>query len=439
MVSYSIKIKTISKCLNQTIKVYQNAVNYLIDIVCFQFDEIKNLSSKDAMMFIENLIHSTKNNLAKYPKFDNQFYKFPAYFRRSAISDAIGIVSAYKSQIENWEANGCNGKKPFLKRHQNIMPCFYNKGMFKQENGKFFIKIFRNNDYVWLEINLRKTDVDYINKNFGGLQNASSPTLEKVNHGYRLRFGFKPQKSTKQFVKDKDVEIAIGVDLGINTDATCSVVTKTGTVTGSKFINSPVEKDRLYTTLNRIKKCQRNGNKTPRRLWRFVNNYNTAIAKHTAHELVKYAISENADVIVFENLTNLRGSAHGRSKQKISIWRKKEIQRRTEELAARHGIRVAYICPYNTSKLAFDGSGEVLRGKAAGFTTNELCKFPNGKIYNCDLSASKNIAARYFIRAILKPLSEKKRLLIEAKVPEISKRTNCSLSSQIKLVAAMAS
>ena len=91
---------------------------------------------------MESLIHSTKNNLAKYPKFDNQFYKFPAYFRRSAISDAIGIVSAYKSQIENWEASGCNGKKPFLKRHQNVMPCFYNKGMFKQENGKFFIKIF---------------------------------------------------------------------------------------------------------------------------------------------------------------------------------------------------------------------------------------------------------------------------------------------------------
>ena len=117
MVSYSIKIKTISKCLNQTIKVYQNAVNYLLDIVCIQFDEIENLSSKDAMMFIESLIHSTKNNLAKYPKFDNQFYKFPAYFRRSAISDAIGIVSAYKSQIENWEAGGCIGKKPFLKRH----------------------------------------------------------------------------------------------------------------------------------------------------------------------------------------------------------------------------------------------------------------------------------------------------------------------------------
>jgi hypothetical protein len=50
------------------------------------------------------------------------------------------------------------------------------------------------------------------------------------------------------------------------------------------------------------------------------------------------------------------------------------------------------------SNLAYDGSGVVLRGKDAGFSTYELCKFGNGKIYNCDLSASYNIGASYFIR-----------------------------------------
>ena len=58
-----------------------------------------------------------------------------------------------------------------------------------------------------------------------------------------------------KFKKDKEVETVIGVDLGINTDAACSVVHKDGTVTGQRFINHPVEKDRMHGLLNTIKKC----------------------------------------------------------------------------------------------------------------------------------------------------------------------------------------
>jgi hypothetical protein len=66
-----------------------------------------------------------------------------------------------------------------------------------------------------------------------------------------------------------------------------------------------------------------------------------------------------------------------------------------------------------------------------------LCEFSNGKIYNCDLSASYNIGARYFIREILKSLSERARLLIEAKVPHCSKRSTCTLSDLLSLNAVL--
>ncbi|MGN0005305.1 MAG: hypothetical protein ACI37Z_04985 [Candidatus Gastranaerophilaceae bacterium] len=46
-----------------------------------------------------------------------------------------------------------------------------------------------------------------------------------------------------------------------------------------------------------------------------------------------------------------------------------------------------------TSKLAYDGTGRVLRGKYGNHNTYELCTFITGKIYNCDLSASYNIGA----------------------------------------------
>jgi len=47
---------------------------------------------------------------------------------------------------------------------------------------------------------------------------------------------------------------------------------------------------------------------------------------------------------------------------------------------------------------AYDGSGLVTRSDR-----KDIAKFTTGKIYHADLSASYNIANRYFIRAILKP------------------------------------
>ncbi len=58
----------------------------------------------------------------------------------------------------------------------------------------------------------------------------------------------------------------------------------------------------------------------------------------------------------------------------------------------------------------------------------------NGKV-RCDLSASYNIGARYFIREILKSLDENSRLLIEAKVPQCSKRSTCTFSTLVNLNA----
>ena len=165
------------------------------------------------------------------------------------------------------------------------------------------------------------------------------------------------------------------------------------------------------------------------------NNYNEAIAVETAVEIVRFAMESKASVIVFEHL-NMKKKKRG-NKQKLSLWRKRDIQHRVEALAARNGIRVSYICAVNTSRLAFDGSGKVIRGKDAGFNTYELCKFTTGKVYNCDLSASKNIGARFFIRVLLKSLSAKEELLVLAKVPELNRRTSCCLATLINAYAVL--
>jgi hypothetical protein len=55
------------------------------------------------------------------------------------------------------------------------------------------------------------------------------------------------------------------------------------------------------------------------------------------------------------------------------------------------------IPPRGTSSWAYDGSGRVKRGK---FNYGR-CEFASGKEYDCDLSASYNIAARFFARRTL--------------------------------------
>ena len=96
-------------------------------------------------------------------------------------------------------------------------------------------------------------------------------------------------------------------------------------------------------------------------------------------------------------------------------------------------MRISRICPWGTSKYAYDGSGAVLRGEDGGFQTYGLCKFKNGKTYNCDLSASYNIGARYFIRELQKSISVKKWSGIVAKVPECQKRTQCTYNTLLEI------
>ena len=449
-VSYGLKITEAYHVFDKTITIYRNAVHYISAIAVRHYDELKsldNITGDDGKVIIsaqqrrqqkiERLIHSTANNDAVYKHFDDEFYKFPSYLRRDAINTAVGLILSYRSQLQKWEDGGKHGRRPHLNRNQNTMPCFYRNNTFLDSEGTNIVslKLYNGKDWIWEAFVIRDCDFMYAYNHMKAWK-ASAPVLVKRNHRYELRISYEMAGSKfPKFKKDKDVETVLGVDLGINTDAVCSVVHKDGTVTGQRFINHPVEKDRMHGLLNTIKKAQQNGNyKTPR-LWRLANNYNEAIAVKTAVEIVRFAMESKADVIVFEHL-NMKKKKRG-NKQKLSLWRKRDIQRRVEVLAARTGIRVSYICAVNTSRLAYDGSGKVLRGKDAGFNTYELCKFTTGKVYNCDLSASKNIGARFFIRVLLKSLSVKEELLVLAKVPELNRRTSCCLATLINAYAVL--
>ena len=145
---------------------------------------------------------------------------------------------------------------------------------------------------------------------------------------------------------------------------------------------------------------------------------------------IKFAKDNNADKIVVEYL-DFAGKKTKRIAQRVHLWAVKDIQNKLIYKAHKEGIRVNRVSARNTSILAFDGSGKVSRD-----TSNaSICTFATGKIYNTDLNASYNIGARYYIGQIQKTISEKKWSEAMAKVPELQRRTQCTLSSLINLVA----
>lgn len=203
-------------------------------------------------------------------------------------------------------------------------------------------------------------------------------------------------------------------------------MTADGTVIARKFINFASEKDHLYHVLNRIKRKQReHGPKSTAAMWRYAKALNDDIAKKVAAAITEFAVLYSVDVIVFEHLS-FTGKKHGGSKaQKLSMWKRNSIQDYIEHKAHRCGIRISRICAWGTSKLAFDGSGALKRDE----TNHALATFASGKQYNCDLSASYNIGARYFVRELLKPLPAMVRSRLSAKVPEAERRIQVTLAT----------
>ena len=211
------------------------------------------------------------------------------------------------------------------------------------------------------------------------------------------------------------------MDLGINTDAVCTIMRADGTVLRRTFINFASEKDRLYHVLGRIRRFQReHGSRQVQNRWAYAKRLNTELARRIAAAVTACAVTYGADVIVFEYLET-KGRISGSKKQKLHLWKKREIQKRCEHQAHRNGIHVSRVSARNTSRLAYDGSGAVIRNPE----NHSLCTFRTGKQYNCDLSAAYNIGARYFIRELLKPFPETERSSLETKVPSVKRRTSC--------------
>ena len=419
--SYGVELRKQNIPIRQTLEIYRSAVGYLVKVYESVWEELAKIeNSKKRFNAAEHLVHTTKRNPARFD-FDFCFPKMPSYFRRAAVQHALGSVSSYQTRLEHWKAEGQKKGKPYLESKQYAMPVFYHDVMYRkntEEKDAAFLKLYDGRGWKWFAVRMKHTDMEYLRKHWSG-EKASAPILEKKHHKYFLRFTYTEEVSlNKTPVKEQTI---CSVDLGINTDAVCTIMRPDGTILGRKFINFPSDKARMYRVLGRIRRFQREHSSVQAGgRWEYASRLNAELARKIAGAVSAYAEEHHSDVIVFEYL-EMQGKIVGNKKQKLHLWRKRDIQKRCEHQAHRKGMRVSRICAWNTSRLAYDGSGAVLRdGK-----NHSLCTFSTGKRYHCDLSASYNIGARYFIRELLKPLPATERSLLEAKVPSVKRRTSC--------------
>ena len=263
-----------------------------------------------------------KRPLVKYD-FDRDFHKFPSYLRRSAIAHAVGAVSSYRSRLKAWEdtPEAERGRRPGLPKAGFCFPALYKGGIFV-ETGKDTarIKVFIRNTWDWIDVSLRSQDVKYIESHCQGMEKMS-PSLRRKGKRWYLCFPFTQNVMLSD--KGTDGHMAgriLSVDLGITNACTCCVMEKDGTVTSRHFL-------RLGASF-----------------------------------IIKKAVENKVDVIVMEHL-DLSGRKRGRMKQRLHHWRAKYVQAMVTHKAHALGIRVSTVCAWNTSRLAFDGSGRVLRGR----------------------------------------------------------------------------
>lgn len=295
------------------------------------------------------------------------------------------------------------------------------------------IKVFIRNTWDWITVHLRKSDVDYI-LHHCQQRKECVPTLQKRGKRWYLDFPF--QRDCELNNTDVFNQTIVAVDLGINSCCTCAVMRSDGTIIGRKFLRLPKEYDSLNRKISHIKYAQRHGSRCVRLLWKFADGVNDDIAVKTAQFIIDTAVLYNADTIVFEHL-DLKGKKRGSKKQRLHLWKAKRVQTVVTDKAHALSMRISRINAWNTSRLAFDGSGRILRGRESAKTNGNysLCEFQTGKVYNCDLNASYNIGSRYFVREILKSLPVTDGQRIRAKVSGCAKRSTCTLSTLIRLDA----
>ena len=388
-----------------TVALYRRLANALATVFLAHWPEAHDLPVQD----LESLFHDTRKTPGTtYGRwFAAKFHKVPSYLRRAATMAAHGAVSSYMTRYRAWQGGdrAKQAQRPSRWGGVNAWPTLYaaNGGagaMIRHEGDTVHLKLLDANSGDWL---WRKAAVVRRGKRHEA-EGAVPKSPALVVRGAALCLA-QPYEFTRPKREKKQVERVCSVDLGINKQATCSVVNADGTVTARKFIFFGAHIDRrdkaLHAIRDKARRTMGNGGKMGkgfcRGLYARAKGLNLHVAREISRRVIAFARAHGASVVVFENLKRFRpkgGAKKSNLRQKFHGWLHRATVKQAEATCEELGLRFALVHPRGTSAWAYDGSGKVVRHRHA----YGRCRFATGKEYDCDLSASYNIGARWFVR-----------------------------------------
>lgn len=429
----------LKRMLKGTIAIQREALAYLCGVSMDHWDTLGPLSRQKRLTMMEKLVHKTKDNPSpEYADFDTKFPKLPSYIRRALINAATGAASSFHTRLADYGrrkyAAMSDGKrfreKPPVFSPSNACIVLYKKQSFDRDGRSVTIKAFIRNSWQWVRVSMPSRDYKDLEKTALAAVRVFSPSLVYKNRKFYLAF---PVDYGCAGFPERDIrhQKVLAADLGINRGAVFSVVDSRGNIHARMFDPFGRERAALESCIKAIRHVQKKSghgqslSKVYQKLDGLKDNY----AKQLAHWIVMQAVQQGVYGIVLEYLGRMKG--RGSKKDRIHHWCKCRILDYVKGLAFRYGIRVFLINPKNTSRLAYDGSGEVVRDN----NNFSLCTFATGKRYDCDLGASYNIGARYFLRAMEKAMASEPWERLKAEVPGLATRTECTLFTLWKVSA----
>ena len=170
--SYDVRIpdRQFNKVFSDTVVKYRAAVSFFIDVRMHECSIFAGISDQHTQLRkMEQLTVKTNDNPNPKYDFGAECYKFPCYYRRAAIAEALGKVSSYESNLTNWE-NNRKGKRPGKPQAGYVYPALYRGNTFVQVDDQTAqIKVWIHNTWDWVTVPLRRTDVSYIQRLFRGI------------------------------------------------------------------------------------------------------------------------------------------------------------------------------------------------------------------------------------------------------------------------------
>ena len=348
-------------------------------VVAFYFEviqaheEILSLKNKEALTALEKLTHATEKSPHPIMPLAALAPAIPAYFRRAAINAALGSARSFFSSLKKWrlrkekyEANQLKkGKKRPFRERPPVPPRTWNKstpfyaGLWKERSHhSIMLRVWTGSCWSWLKVGVLSQDIP------DGFERGS-PQLVRKGKQWWLHTPIEkpfavPAKAIEQIVT-KETRIC-SVDLNLDRHlAVCSVQTVEGTILATSFIGNGTAIAGFRKRL--LGRIARNRSQTGiiaedeqdnADLWCKIRNVDEQITHLVSARIVQFALEQQASILVFEHLGNLRpekGTYSRRSNTKRAYWMKGRIFRYSNYKAWNAGgIITCRVNPRNTSR-----------------------------------------------------------------------------------------